>query len=164
MVLWRMGPGPTWVGPAPRCGHPGGGYPPLQAQAVARGGRQGGQAGHFTKLSYPKFSQKRASSRPLTSRCTGPPRPGLQRDAIGPAGHQRARNTPILHGGASQYAECYHNTPILQYSNTLVCCSLSGICCLFPLARRSEEVGGFFFIGKRTDGAMNFSVLEPLAS
>ena len=30
---------------------------------------------------------------------------------------QGARNTPILHGGASQYAEYYHNTPILQYSN-----------------------------------------------
>jgi len=22
VVIWRMGPGPTWVGPAPRCGHP----------------------------------------------------------------------------------------------------------------------------------------------
>ena len=24
LVIWRMGPGPTWVGPAPRCGHSGG--------------------------------------------------------------------------------------------------------------------------------------------
>ena len=22
LLIWRMGPGPTWVGPAPRCGHP----------------------------------------------------------------------------------------------------------------------------------------------
>ena len=22
VVIWRMGPGPTWVGPAPGCGHP----------------------------------------------------------------------------------------------------------------------------------------------
>ena len=31
------GPCPTWVCPAPRCGHPGGWAPPLQAHAVARG-------------------------------------------------------------------------------------------------------------------------------
>ena len=38
VVIWRMGPGPTWVGPAPRCGHPGGrAFPP--ASTGRRSGR-----------------------------------------------------------------------------------------------------------------------------
>ena len=37
MLIWRMGPGPTWVGPAPRCGHPGGWGSPL----VSTGRRPG---------------------------------------------------------------------------------------------------------------------------
>ena len=40
-AIRRMGTGPTWVGPAPRCGHPGGRAPPVQAQAGARGNQAG---------------------------------------------------------------------------------------------------------------------------
>ena len=39
LEIWRMGPGTTWVGPAPRCGHLGGRAFPLQAQAGARRGQ-----------------------------------------------------------------------------------------------------------------------------
>jgi len=38
VVIWQMGPSPTWVGPAPRCGHPGGRSPP-----PASTGRRPGQ-------------------------------------------------------------------------------------------------------------------------
>ena len=42
VVIWRMGPGPTWVGPTPRCGHPGG-----RACPPASTGRRSGRPNAF---------------------------------------------------------------------------------------------------------------------
>ena len=42
VVIWRMGPGPTWVGPAPRCGHPTG-----RAFAPTSTGRRPGRTNAF---------------------------------------------------------------------------------------------------------------------
>ena len=50
VVIWRMGPGPTWVGPAPRCGHPGGrAFPP--ASTGRRPGRPNASAGCLSCIS-----------------------------------------------------------------------------------------------------------------
>ena len=45
VVIWRMGPGTTWVGPAPRCGHPAGRVSP-----PASTGRRSGRPNVFVGL------------------------------------------------------------------------------------------------------------------
>ena len=50
VLIWRMGPGPTWVGPAPRCGHPGGRVSP-PASTGRRPGRPGASAGCLNCIS-----------------------------------------------------------------------------------------------------------------
>ena len=50
VVIRRMGPGPTWVGPAARCRHPGGREPP-PASTGRRPGRAYVSAGRLNRIS-----------------------------------------------------------------------------------------------------------------
>ena len=49
-AIRRMGTGPTWVGPAPRCGHPGGRVPP-PASPGRRPGHPDARAGRLSCIS-----------------------------------------------------------------------------------------------------------------